>query len=48
MDVEELKQKLINVALVEEDEVEVKDVFFVKKKEKTDIMILDVGAPRSL
>ena len=48
LDVRELKQKLINVALVEEDEVEVKDVFFVEEKEKSDMMILDLGACCSL
>ena len=48
VDVAELKQKAVNVALVEEEEVEVKDVFFAEDKEKTDMMILDLGAPYSL
>ena len=47
-DVKELKQKFINVALIEEDETEVKDIFFTKEKEKADMMILDFRAPYSL
>ena len=45
---DEIKQHAVNVALIEEDKVEVKNVFFVEEKEKADMMILDLGVPCSL
>ncbi len=48
MDVNELKNKAINVALVKDEEVKINDVFFAEDEEKKGMMILDLGAPCSL
>ena len=47
-DVNELKEKAVNVALIKEEEIEIQDVFFAENQEKADVMILDLGAPYSL
>ena len=42
MDVNELKNKAINVALVKDEEVKINDVFFAEDEEKKGMMILDL------
>ena len=47
--VDELKKRPLNVAIVEQEEVEVSNVFFTdEEKQKNDLMIVDLGAPCSL
>ena len=48
MDVNELKNKAINVALVKDEEVKINYVFFAEDEEKKGMMILDLGALCSL
>ena len=48
LDVAELKKKTVNFALVEKEEIEVKNVFFTEQNTRANTMILDLGAPCSL
>ena len=47
-DITELRQKVVKVNLVEEEEMEIKDIFFTENDDKNDMMIIDIGAPYSL
>ena len=47
-DIEELKKTPVNVALIEEEEVQIQYVFFPEDKERENMMLLDLGAPYSI
>ena len=47
-DIEELKKTPVNVALIEEEEVQIQYVFFPEDKERENVMLLDLGAPYSI